>query len=290
MIWISSGSPTGIVRWLLKAAAILPAVVLALYAVLAVLIAWSFNPHGETRITIANETTGDVALLQDQEGRYRILVPACSQVVLQNPDLRSFRVAPSQSPKDHAVEVHFSIPFAPDAPTVETFVITSSGLMSAGSGVNWTPGPCVGTPAPVAWYEHGPPPPSGRATRDPGLTWSNPEAHITPSTGLKDGQSVTVTVSGFGDGSHVYVSECASEDTVSSRGCGAELSSQTVIITDHLGRGSTTFIVHSLAADRVAASATTRCTDQCLIITTLGPDYGWTGARIEFATSSPAPP
>ena len=74
------------------------------------------------------------------------------------------------------------------------------------------------------------PPPSALASGTvPALTVHDPTVHVSPSTGLHDGQTVTVAVTGFGVGAKVWLSECASASDVSGEGCGAQLAAQTLL-------------------------------------------------------------
>ncbi|MFI5100434.1 MAG: neocarzinostatin apoprotein domain-containing protein [Actinomycetes bacterium] len=105
----------------------------------------------------------------------------------------------------------------------------------------------------------------------PALTVDHPTVTVTPSSHLKDGQTVEVRVTGFGVGGKVWLSECASAPVATSLGCGSQLAAQTLLGTDDSRTGSSGFVVRASAARQaVAASPTSRCTDQCVVVATLG--------------------
>ncbi len=121
------------------------------------------------------------------------------------------------------------------------------------------------------------------ATTVPALTVRDPTVHVSPSTGLHDGQTVTVTVTGFGVGAKVWLSECASASDVSGEGCGAQLAAQTLLATGDDRSGSTTFVVHRMAAtEAVQAAPTATCTNDCVIVATQGVGYGVAWAAVSF--------
>jgi hypothetical protein len=61
---------------------------------------------------------------------------------------------------------------------------------------------------------------------------------VTPSTGLSDGQAVTVAASGFGADETVYVTECAGDPAAGTLVC--DVAGITQFTTDATGAGSTT--------------------------------------------------
>jgi hypothetical protein len=71
---------------------------------------------------------------------------------------------------------------------------------------------------------------------------SAPGVAVTPSTGLADGATVTVDVTGFGAGEPVSVSECAGTPGTDSLVCDVAAIKQ--VTTDSAGAGSTTTTVH----------------------------------------------
>lgn len=129
---------------------------------------------------------------------------------------------------------------------------------------------------------------SSYVTTDGGAAWSmltsttmttlpatreleTPRVRVSPSTGLVDGQTVTVSVSGFGAHGRYHVSECATDADVSEAGCGNVLAAQPAVRTGASGAGSARFVVSSSAA---AASGTTssevQCTDGCVLVVSGG--------------------
>jgi Protein of unknown function (DUF4232)/Neocarzinostatin family len=87
---------------------------------------------------------------------------------------------------------------------------------------------------------------------------------VSPDTGLRNGETVTVTVTGFPDGAKVFLSECSPDrEDLAAAGCGAELAAEPVLYTDDHGAGSARFVVHFHAADETCARA-------CAIAATAG--------------------
>jgi len=110
----------------------------------------------------------------------------------------------------------------------------------------------------------------------PALATHNPAVSIRPSTGFVDGQQVTVTVRGFGQGGKFFLSECASSADVSSLGCGAQLAAQPFGVTDDTGSGSFPFTVHTSArAGPSPEDALVACRDACVLVATVGDGYGY---------------
>ena len=122
----------------------------------------------------------------------------------------------------------------------------------------------------------------------PALSANNPKVTVFPDTGLRDGQQMRVTFSGFGAGAEVRVSECASAADASSLGCGRQLAAQTIGVTDTSGYGSVSFTARSIASSRAYDTKDMGpCRDQCVVVVTLGGGYGYGDAPISFATPSP---
>lgn len=70
---------------------------------------------------------------------------------------------------------------------------------------------------------------------------------VLPRSGLLDGQSVQVRVSGFDPGSKVWLSECATAADVNPYGCGEQLPAQPFLLPDDRGAAVGTFIVRATA-------------------------------------------
>ena len=120
----------------------------------------------------------------------------------------------------------------------------------------------------------------------PGFSCTHPQVTVTPSTGLRNGQPVTVRVTGFAAGGKVFLSECATSAAANPAGCGPQLAAQPFLVTGNNRAGSGTFTVSARASARPYSSAATRrCADGCVIVATLGPgpSAGYAYARITFA-------
>ena len=118
----------------------------------------------------------------------------------------------------------------------------------------------------------------------PALYAPDPKVTVTPSRDLKNGQKVTVSVAGFDSGGKFFISECASASDVNSAGCGPGLPAQPFgVINNNQGVGSYRFTVSATAAAKPEGKATVPCTDQCVIVATVGIGYGFAYAPIQFA-------
>lgn len=94
---------------------------------------------------------------------------------------------------------------------------------------------------------------------------------VQPSVDLHDGDSVSVTVSGFPPGAKVFLSQCARAVDVTSQGCGDQLAGQPFLVVDDSGAGRGDFRVRSQAFSRpndVTDSAV--CTEACVLVATAG--------------------
>ena len=79
---------------------------------------------------------------------------------------------------------------------------------------------------------------------------------ITPSSGLHDGQAVTVKVSQFPGGKRVWLSQCAPGQKASpTTGCAGSLTNQPSLVLDHGGNGSRSFVVRSTVGGHTCGSA-----------------------------------
>lgn len=117
----------------------------------------------------------------------------------------------------------------------------------------------------------------------PALTTHNPKLTIVPSTNLVNGQSVEVTVSGFGVGGKFYLSECASAKAANSAGCGLQLAAQPMGVTNSSGQGNMTFTVSTVAsAHPYSQSQLSVCTTKCVLVATLGINFGYAYTPLSF--------
>ena len=117
----------------------------------------------------------------------------------------------------------------------------------------------------------------------PALYAPDPKVTVSPSRDLKNGQKVTVSVTGFDSGGEFFISECASASDANSAGCGRQLARQPFGVTDSSGTGTYTFAVRTAAGVKPYNKARTQCTNQCVIVATVGIGYGFAYAPIEFA-------
>ena len=116
----------------------------------------------------------------------------------------------------------------------------------------------------------------------PAMYAPDPKVTVTPSRDLKNGQKVTVSVTGFDSGGKFFISECASESDANCAGCGPGLPVQPFGVTDDNGSGSYTFTVSTEAGVKPYNKARAQCTNQCVILATVGIGYGFAYAPIEF--------
>lgn len=143
-------------------------------------------------------------------------------------------------------------------------VLTTTGIDATTLGTLW---PC------------GPPPfvSSAGVVTDPKVT-------VTPSTELKDGQGVNVSVSGFGESGKVFLSQCDHAEDANVLGCGPQLAAQPFIITGTDRSGSASFVVGESAASKPYDTTSVEpCMALCVIVATQG-DGAWAVAPIAFGS------
>ncbi len=118
--------------------------------------------------------------------------------------------------------------------------------------------------------------------RVPALTVDDPRVTVTPDTGLKDGQIVKVTVTGFGEYGKVWISECDHAEDANYLGCGPQLAAQPFVITNEHRAGSSNFNVRSPAPSRPldTTSYLTTCSNLCVIVAENG--NAWAVAPMAF--------
>jgi hypothetical protein len=113
----------------------------------------------------------------------------------------------------------------------------------------------------------------------------HPMVTVMPDSGLRDGQTVRVTVSGFPPGK-AFLSECASLSGANPIGCGAQLAAQPFVVIEN-GGGTVSFTVTVRAAMAQLSSATATCTTGCVVVATAGESSSGAGgvatAPISFA-------
>jgi len=122
----------------------------------------------------------------------------------------------------------------------------------------------------------------------PALQTHNPTVLVSPGTGLFDDQDVLVTVTGFGIGGKVWLSQCVALSDANDAGCGQGLPEQTLLVTDDNGSGSVAFQLQSSAsAQHDNLTNVEPCVDNCVIVATVGIGYGFASASLQFADSAP---
>jgi hypothetical protein len=105
---------------------------------------------------------------------------------------------------------------------------------------------------------------------------------VTPSTALRDGQTVVVSVTGFGVGGKVWLSECSSAAAATDLGCEDGLPLQPFLVTGDDRSGSTSFTVKATASDKPLSGTAHTCTDQCVIVATVGVGFPFVLAPLHF--------
>jgi neocarzinostatin family protein len=109
---------------------------------------------------------------------------------------------------------------------------------------------------------------------------------VTPATGLHNGQTVQVTVSGFPPGK-AHLSECASASDANPLGCGVQLAAQSFVEIEN-GGGTEPFTVTDRAPIAPLTSETVICTTGCVLVATAGESSSGPGgiatAPIAFAS------
>jgi len=118
----------------------------------------------------------------------------------------------------------------------------------------------------------------------------DPKVVVSPNTGLADGSTVRVTVSGFGIGEKVFLSECASAVDANDLGCGPQLAAQPFVLTGKDRSGSADFVVSERAASIPnTPTLSTFCTEFCVLVATQGDGFAWAVAPLAFGSSQLGP-
>ena len=110
-------------------------------------------------------------------------------------------------------------------------------------------------------------PPSGQTTS------GNRTVRVVPDSSVAGGQSVAVTVTGFGLGDRVWLSECASAADANALGCGQQLLSHSFIVRGdgRAGPGSIAVIDPAPFAPGPDATRLRPCSG-CVVMATIGDD------------------
>lgn len=115
---------------------------------------------------------------------------------------------------------------------------------------------------------------------------NDPMVNVSPDSGLVDGQRVTVTVSGFGVGNKVFLSECDHAEDASSLGCGLQLAAQPFVMTGTNRAGSANFDVSANAGEKpYNTTLSASCAQLCVIVATQGGNGAWAVTPIAFGSS-----
>ena len=116
-----------------------------------------------------------------------------------------------------------------------------------------------------------------------GIAGRTSRVTVTPSSNLRNGEKVRVTVSGYGLGVKFFVSECAEAKDVSSAGCGGQLALQNYGLTNMIGDGSYVVAVKNVAATGGSPSSLlVRCLTNCVLVASTGAGGTSDYARLRF--------
>lgn len=111
---------------------------------------------------------------------------------------------------------------------------------------------------------------------------------VRPSTGLANGQKVTIVFTGFQPGEKVYFSECATLATITAQGCGGQLAGQVFMVADAGGGGVVLAPVHAGSVDGPPGEIDgAACTPDCLLVAT--DTRTTTYSPISFGPQPPTP-
>lgn len=116
-----------------------------------------------------------------------------------------------------------------------------------------------------------------------GIAGRSAHVTVTPSSHLRDGETVRVTVSGFGLGAKFFVSECADAKEISAAGCGGQLALQDFGLTNMIGGGSYVVTVKNVAATgRSSTGPVKACVHACVLVATGGEGGARSYATLNF--------
>ncbi|MDA8312145.1 MAG: neocarzinostatin apoprotein domain-containing protein [Actinomycetota bacterium] len=149
---------------------------------------------------------------------------------------------------------------------VQTSLQGWSSYVTTDGGVRWS----LLTPATVTTL------PSTRELR-------TATVHVSPSRDLVNGETVSVSVSGFGANGRFHISECASDVDVSEAGCGIGLTRQPTVSTNGSGKGRIQFVVSASAALSADALKTkVPCANRCVLVVSGGLGHGLVFVPLTF--------
>jgi hypothetical protein len=107
-----------------------------------------------------------------------------------------------------------------------------------------------------------------------GFARSGPQVSVSPSTELRNGQAVTITVSGFPAGSQVAISECATAASANDLGCG--------LVTVSDPAALLIYPVQSTASAGPDDTSQVEACSQCVIVASAGAGQPYATAPIAF--------
>jgi hypothetical protein len=129
--------------------------------------------------------------------------------------------------------------------------------------------------------------PCGSPSIDPAGHVVDPKVTVVPNTALTEGQSVRVSVTGFGQYEKVFLSECGQAEDANAFGCGPQTATQPFIVTGSDRSGSMRFVVHTSAFSMpYNTTAVMPCTYRCVIEAHEG-NGAWAVAPVAFGSSQP---
>jgi hypothetical protein len=123
--------------------------------------------------------------------------------------------------------------------------------------------------------------PCGLPPRVPALSVDDPNVTASPETGLADEQVVSVT--GFGVGGKVWLSECEYAADTKQLGCGQRPAARTSLVTNNHRAGSVLFTVHSSAPSEPGDVADQQPCSHFCVVAARGGSGAWAVAPIVFA-------
>lgn len=116
-----------------------------------------------------------------------------------------------------------------------------------------------------------------------GIAGRHSHVAVTPSSILRNGEKVRVSVSGFGLGAKFFVSECANAQEVNPAGCGGQLALQSFGLTNMIGDGSSVVTVRNRAATGLSPKGPfLACLRNCVLVATSGEGGASSYATLRF--------
>jgi hypothetical protein len=116
-----------------------------------------------------------------------------------------------------------------------------------------------------------------------GIAGRPSRVRVSPSSNLRTGEKVRVTVSSFGLGAKFFVSECADARDVSAAGCGGQLALQDFGLTNMMGDGSFVVTVKNVAATGPSPEGQLLpCVNRCVLVATGGEGGAHSYAPLRF--------